>query len=578
MKNILGIQWGDTATVSAIKNGRVISAIAEERFTRKKNDMSFPIKSINFCKKSLNNKVDLVAIASKKFDYITTLTHFYSIPTNEMFKILDEYYYPLFYKNKKKNFLKLLKKYWKTDQYPKEYWSKVSESKIVGFSKDVKKIVSRATKVNKKNIVHVEHHKCHANYGYYTSPFKKKKCLIFTIDGAGDNGINATISVGEKGKIKKFYETKNCIVGRIYSHITLLFGMRRLEHEYKIMGLAPYAQKKIDRSTYEIFNSCLKFDGYKINFNKKPKDSFFHFEKKLRGKRFDVVAASLQQWVEDFLIEWVKNTIKIKKIKNIVFSGGVAMNAKAMGKIIELKEVKSLWVPGASQDDSICIGASLEHNKNKFVNLNSLYLGNDSDEDEKKFVKGLNNKKFIIKKYSHNLASKLLEQGKVFGRCVGKMEFGPRSLGNRSIIADPRNIETRDLINRMIKKRDFWMPFAPTVLDKVASKYLINSNKIHSHHMSVTYKTTKLGNKNLKAASHDADNTVRAQILTRKINKEYYDLISSFYKLTGCGGLLNTSFNLHGFPVVKSLKDSLFVLNNSGLDGIISRNYIVLKK
>ena len=164
--------------------------------------MSFPIKSINFCKKSLNNKVDLVAIASKKFDYITTLTHFYSIPTNEMFKIQDEYYYPLFYKNKKKNFLKLLKKYWKTDQYPKEYWSKVSESKIVGFSKDVKKIVSRATKVNKKNIVHVEHHKCHANYGYYTSPFKKKKCLIFTIDGAGDNGINATISVGEKGKIK----------------------------------------------------------------------------------------------------------------------------------------------------------------------------------------------------------------------------------------------------------------------------------------------------------------------------------------------------------------------------------------
>ena len=137
MKNILGIQWGDTATVSAIKDREVVSAIAEERFTRKKNDMSFPIQSINFCKKSLNNKVDLIAIASKQFDYLTTLTHFYSIPTQEMLKIQDEYYYPLFYQNKKKNFIRILKKHWKTNQYPKEYWSKVNKKKVTSFSDDV---------------------------------------------------------------------------------------------------------------------------------------------------------------------------------------------------------------------------------------------------------------------------------------------------------------------------------------------------------------------------------------------------------------------------------------------------------
>lgn len=578
MKNILGIQWGDTATASALKNGKISSAIAEERFSRKKNDMSFPLKSIGFCKKSLDNKIDLVAIASRQFDYITTLTHFYSIPTEDMYKVQDDYYYPLFYKKNKNDLLKILKKHWKTNQYPKKYWSNVSKKKILTFSKDVKKIVSESTKVKEQKIFYVDHHKCHVNYGYYTSPFKNKKCLIFTIDGAGDDGINGTISVGNNGQINQFYKTTNCIVGRIYSHITLLLGMRRLEHEYKLMGLAPYAQKKIDKSTYEVFSECLKLDGYKILFNKKPKDSFFHFEKKLRGKRFDVIAASLQQWVEDFLVRWVKNTIKIKKINNIVFTGGVAMNAKAMGKIIELKEVKSLWVPGASQDDSICIGATMEFNDNKFVNLNSLYLGSDCDKEEKDFISNLSKKKFLIKKYNHTLASKLLANGKVFGRCVGKMEFGPRSLGNRSIIADPRSIETRDLINKMIKKRDFWMPFAPTVLDKVSKKYLINSEKILSHHMSVTYKTTEQGYKNMKAASHDADKTVRAQILTKKVNENYYDLISKFYKLTKCGALLNTSFNLHGFPVVKTLKDALFVLNNSGLDGIISKNYIVLKK
>lgn len=578
MKNILGIQWGDTATASALKNGKISSAIAEERFSRKKNDMSFPLKSIGFCKKSLDNKIDLVAIASRQFDYITTLTHFYSIPTEDMYKVQDDYYYPLFYKKNKNDLLKILKKHWKTNQYPKKYWSNVNKKKILTFSKDVKKIVSESTKVKEQKIFYVDHHKCHVNYGYYTSPFKNKKCLIFTIDGAGDDGINGTISVGNNGQINQFYKTTNCIVGRIYSHITLLLGMRRLEHEYKLMGLAPYAQKKIDKSTYEVFSECLKLDGYKILFNKKPKDSFFHFEKKLRGKRFDVIAASLQQWVEDFLVRWVKNTIKIKKINNIVFTGGVAMNAKAMGKIIELKEVKSLWVPGASQDDSICIGATMEFNDNKFVNLNSLYLGSDCDKEEKDFISNLSKKKFLIKKYNHTLASKLLANGKVFGRCVGKMEFGPRSLGNRSIIADPRSIETRDLINKMIKKRDFWMPFAPTVLDKVSKKYLINSEKILSHHMSVTYKTTEQGYKNMKAASHDADKTVRAQILTKKVNENYYDLISKFYKLTKCGALLNTSFNLHGFPVVKTLKDALFVLNNSGLDGIISKNYIVLKK
>tara|TARA_B100000795_G_scaffold270028_1_gene262012 strand:- start:10156 stop:11907 length:1752 start_codon:yes stop_codon:yes gene_type:complete len=579
--NIIGIQWGDTSTAAAIENNKVIAAIAEERFTRIKNEMSFPINSIKYCINQFKNQqIDLVTIASKEFEYINTLTHFYSLPISEMIKLQDTYYYPLFYQNKKKDLLLLLKKFWNTNQYPKSYWSNVNSSKIKTFSKDVRKITSQATGVADKKILNIEHHKCHANYAYYSSPFKDKKCLIFTIDGAGDRGINATISIGNNGKMEKFYETKNAIIGRIYSHITLLLGMRRLEHEYKIMGLAPYAQHKVDKDTFKVFDDCIKLDGHKFKFKKKPTDAYFYFEKKLKGKRFDVIAAALQEWVEKIIQKWILNTIKEKKINNIVISGGVSMNAKAMGRLLEMPEVKNLWVPGAGQDDSICIGAAMEvnKNKNKFFNLNSLYLGTDADIDEEKFIKSLSKNKFIISRYSHTKAAKLISLGKVFGRCVGRMEFGPRSLGNRAIIADPRKAEIKQLINSMIKKRDFWMPFAPTVLDKFSKKYLKNYNKFKSHHMSVTYQTTTLGYNNLKAASHEADKTVRAQILQKEINPTYYELINSFSKITKCGALLNTSFNLHGSPVVRTLQEALEVLNGSGLDGIISKNFIILKK
>ena len=579
--NILGIQWTDSATCAAIKGNKVLGAISEERFTKKKNDMSFPINSLKYCVNLFDNKkIDLITIGSHNFNYCVMLSHFFRIPIKDMIQLQTDYYYPLYYKNKKKDLLQLLKKHWNTDQYPKEYWKDVNKKKIITFSKDVTDIISKATGVDKTKIMNIDHHKSHTNYAYYSSPYKKKKCLIFTIDGSGDRGINATISIGEGGKIKKFYETTNCIVGRIYSHITLLLGMKRLEHEYKLMGLAPYAEDKIDKETYNVFNECLKISGYKFEYKNKPKDAYFHFEKKLRGKRFDVIAASLQKWVEDIVAKWIVNTIRIKKINKIVITGGVSMNAKAMGKLLQIKEVKSLWVPGVGNDDSLCIGAAMEknNNKDKFFNLNSLYLGNDADLDEENFIKKIKkNKKFKILKYSDQLASNFLAKGKIFGRCVGRMEFGARSLGNRSIIADPRNSETKNKINSMIKKRDFWMPFAPTVLDRVSNKYLKNVNKSASYHMSITYNTTKLGFENLKAACHEADKTVRAQILKKDINFEFYKLISCFYKKTKCGALLNTSFNLSGFPVVKDLDDSLYVVKNSGLDGLISKKYIILK-
>ena len=579
--NILGIHYGHGAGTSLFKDNKLIAAVSEERFTKKKNDQSFPINSIKYCLKNIKNKrPDLVCLANKQFFFEDCLHQITNITKEEDLKLQEDYFYPLFYKGIKVNISKILKPI--KDQYPKYYWKNAPKNKSVReFTADLQKIIANEIGIDVTKVINIEHHTCHANYAYYSSPFKKGKSLVFTIDGVGDYGINATISEGNNGKLTRFYKTKNFFLGRIYSYMTLLMGMKRLEHEFKVMGLAPYGEKKFDLQVYKVFRECLKFDGYEVKFDKKPKDAFFHFEKKLRGKRFDVIAHCLQKWVEDMLIEWVTRTIKIKKINRIAMGGGVALNAKAIGKILDIKSVKSVWVPGVAGDESNCIGSAVEKIKqNKFFDLKSLYFGFDADQDELIFIKKIikDKKKYYTLKYNSKKVAEMLANGKVFGRCVGKMEFGPRSLGNRAIIANPKNFEIKKKINNMIKKRDFWMPFAPTVLDKFSKKYLKNTKKFSSPFMSVAYKTTKIGYENLKAGCHDADETARAQILSKKNNPSYYELIDNFSKITNCGALLNTSFNLHGSPIVENLEDALKVLNNSGLDGLLTKNYIILKK
>ena len=581
----LGINWGDSSTATIMENNKIVAAYGEERFSRIKNDMSYPKQAIKKCLSEIGDKkIDNVALGAKSYSYESILTHIYKLSVKDMIWIQNNYYHDLFYKKKKKSFLNALKKFWKQNQYPKNYWKNVNKEKIHSFSKDVVDIVSKDLSISKNKIYKIDHHTCHANYAYHTSPFINKKCLVFTMDGYGD-GLNATISIGEKGKLKRIYETKDCIVGRIYSHITLLLGMRRLEHEYKLMGLAPYGEKYFNKDCYQVFDEILKLEKYNFKFNKKPKDAYFHFKDRLEGFRFDTIASSLQLWVENIVKNWILNTIKSEKINNVCFSGGVGMNAKAMGKLIENKQIKNLWVPGAGQDDSTCVGASIEVQKklnvkkNFYVDLKNLYFGNNANQDENKFIKKIiNKKKYQIIKFSNKKAAELLSKGKILGRVVDRMEFGPRSLGNRSILADPRNLNTKTKINAKIKNRDFWMPFAPSVLDNCSKEYLIKSEKAIARHMAITFQTTKKGYSKMIAGCHDADKTARAQIVTRKMNKDYHELISAFKKITDCGALLNTSFNLHGFPVVRNLKEAYEVLNKSDLDGLISKNYIFLKK
>jgi carbamoyltransferase len=266
------------------------------------------------------------------------------------------------------------------------------------------------------------------------------------------------------------------------------------------------------------------------------------------------------------------------------------MNIKAMMEVAKMDEVQEMFVPGNGADESNAIGACyLVHAKNcqdsgiapNSIPLNrDLYLGPSySRDDVKVAIENHRDKSFKMKEdVLPEEVAKIISGGDPVARFSGKMEFGARALGNRSILADPRNINIVRKINNQIKCRDFWMPFAPVILKERADDYLLNHKNIESPFMTIGFETTPLAQKDLIASLHQGDLTARPQILTEEVNPGYYKLIKEFEVLTGVGGLVNTSFNLHGEPIVNTPEDALHVFFNSGLDYLVLEDVLIYKE
>jgi carbamoyltransferase len=266
------------------------------------------------------------------------------------------------------------------------------------------------------------------------------------------------------------------------------------------------------------------------------------------------------------------------------------MNVKLNQKISEVSEVKSLTVVPSAGDESTVLGACLygylEATKNsdhqKVWGVKDLYLGTEYCESEisKELDKlGARNRFKIEKPANINIRiAKLLAENNVVARMDGRMEFGARALGNRSILANPSKFEQVKVINEMIKNRDFWMPFAASVLEEDAERYFINPKKIPASFMAITFNTRAIAWRDLQAAIHPYDRTCRPQIVSKSTNPAYYEIINEFKKLTGIGGILNTSFNLHGEPNVESVVDALHTLNDSGLSYLALGPFLISKK
>ncbi len=593
MTAILGISafYHDSAAC-ILKDGKIVAAAQEERFTRKKHDPSYPKNAVEFVLKysKLNlSEVDKIVFFEKPFLKFERLLETYVAFAPRGFISFSKAM-PLWIKEKlfQKNFL-----FNKLKEHDKNYKSD-------------------------KNIFFSEHHLSHAASAFYPSPFDE--AVVLTADGVGE-WATTTVAVGKGSnlEIKKEIHFPHSL-GLLYSAFTYYIGFKVNSGEYKLMGLAPYGnpiyenkiKKLIDikedgsfRLNQKYFNYATGLTMTNEHFNRlfaqKPRDP-----KKEKITQFHMdIAASIQKVTEEIMIKLAKSIRQEYNIKNLCLAGGVALNCVANGKIINEKIFDQIWIQPAAGDAGGALGAALalwhseltnERTVNSTDNMKGSYLGTEFSQDEiekeLKFI-GAN---FKIFKYDELLSktSDLLSDGKAIGWFQGRMEFGPRALGSRSILGDPRSENMQKNLNLKVKYRESFRPFAPSILREdlstwfdinVDSPYMllvanINSKKKFkmTQEQKELFGIDKLNVKRseIPAVTH-VDYSARIQTVTKNTNKRYYDLISKFKEKTGCPVIVNTSFNVRGEPIVNSPTDAFNCFMGTELDYLVIGNCILEK-
>jgi len=593
---ILSITLEKCSGCAVLIDDKIVFSTSEERYSRIKSDSSFPKNSINDALSFSGLKgtdFDKIIICGNKLSVLAPLMNEYStFSVNDQIRAMEEYWYPNLVLGKNKSFLEVFKDKINLEQFPfnTEIGKRFDISKLhnpyteedgKNVSNFFKQIIASFLGVEQEKIIHMEHDWCHAAYALYGSPIRDDNTLIVTADAWGDD-LSGTLSVysKEKGQIErvKEYNHKDFQLARIYRYTTLVLKMLANEHEYKVMGLASYYNGPIIEKVEKVFDKMLQSDGLEFIFNKDILDIYDYLKNNLKNFRFDHIAAGLQSFTEKILVNWFSNAISKYNAKSVVFSGGVSMNVKANMKISQIPKIEKFFVCGAGTDETLPIGACYhwaEMNGIKPKPLDTLYLGSNAVYDEKD-ISSLT--QYTVKKF--NSEEQILEQileNKIVAVCRGKMEMGQRALGNRSIIADPRTRSNVEKINNSIKKRDFWMPFAPVILEEYQDLLIQNPKKIDSPFMTIAFET-KDGKNKFPAGVHQADGTARAQLLKKEHNPILWNLIFKFYEKTGIPALLNTSFNLHGEPIVRTIHDALRVFDKSELEVLWLDEHIIEKK
>ena len=570
IETILGIHDGHNSAVAVLKNGKLIDALQEERLVRTKNVGDFP-------KQAFLDSLQRHGLTGKNMT-ISFNGQYMSYGVWDRKSVLDEYKHSASLKTSIRAGMKR----------NKTIYSLYKSSKVMNRATALTSFLGGSATRGQE----VEHHTAHAAAAYYGWG-KGGKVLVLTCDGSGD-GLCATVSIGENGQLSRIASVNESnSIGRLYAYVTYLMGMMPLEHEYKIMGLAPYSASSGDvQRVYEKFKGLFEFDKKKGNLTWKRKagvPSMYapgkFLDRLVFRERFDWIAGGLQLFVEEILKEWLLNCIRETGIRQVALSGGVFMNVKANKTLYELPEVEDIFVFPSCGDESNAIGAAYQcfakNGGGSPEPLGPVYFGEAiNDEDVEKALAGFRGKTQIKTEYIDNIEKKvaeLLAKGEIVGRIKGKMEFGARALGNRSILANPSNPKVLRIINEMIKCRDFWMPFAPSVLSETSEKYFVKPKPVISPYMMLTFDTKPEKREKIIAALHPFDYTARPQEVIKEWNPDYHNLIKYFENITGESLILNTSYNLHGHPVAYKPVDALEVFSNSALKYIALGNFLVEK-
>ncbi len=568
MTKILGIHDGHNASVSLLVDGKVKWLIQEERMRREKNFDGFP-------EMSLKKVLALEELTPNDIDYVAMNGLYMPSPMNRT-QLLSSFKKLGGFSSTVKNHLKSIP-FVDGIKQSKNRNNRLSRLKDFGFEE---------TKIR-----FVDHHTCHASSAYFGNGNFEEPVLVLTNDGAGDR-ICASVSIGQGGVLKRLAAVdENHSIGLLYAMFTFLTGMVPLEHEYKLMGMAPYADSKGVRKVADEFHQMFQFseDGLTWEFTKgfSIYSSLEYFKEFIYLKRFDHLMGGLQLFTEEFLSAWAKNAIKKTGIRKLALAGGTFMNVKANQKLMELDEVDEIFVFPSCGDESNAFGAacnvySTVGDFKKIEQLGTVYWGIDWTDDVIKaaYQNYKFDQQYTIEHFDDielKVAS-VLAEGDVVARFKGREEFGARSLGNRAIIANPSKPEVIKEINELIKCRDFWMPFASSVLAESMDDYVKwDAKKNNPYYMIMTYDTKPLAHTQMSGGIHPYDKTVRPQCVMREHNEDYWRLINRFKELTGIGGILNTSLNLHGLPLVYAPEDAFEVLEKSGLKHLAIGNYFVSK-
>ena len=593
MTYILGISafYHDSAA-TLVKNGEIISAVQEERFTRVKHDSSFPINSIKFLIKEQNIKISDV-------NYIV----FYEKPFLKFERLLETY-------------LAFAPKGFKSFKIAIPIWlrEKLFQKKFI-----INSIAKSFPEFDKKSeIFFSEHHLSHAASAYYPSPFEE--ALILTADGVGEwTTTSVAIGKGRNIEIKEEINFPHSL-GLLYSAFTYYTGFEVNGGEYKLMGLAPYGTPKYkDIITENLIDTCedgsfslnMKYFNYPTGLTMINKNFEKLFGKKTRKKDSQIekfhmdVASSIQVVTEDIILKIVKNLKKKYDLANLCLAGGVALNCVANGKIIKEKIFKNVWVQPAAGDAGGSLGAALafwylelkkeRKNPNNEDMMKGSYLGTSYSNDKIKDILesiGARYEKINDEKMLDQVA-KEISNGKSVGWFQGKMEFGPRALGARSILADPRDKETQKNLNLKIKFRESFRPFAPAVLkekvrewfdfDGTSPYMLIVAKILESRKIKVKeneyegLEKLKIKRSTIPAVTH-VDYSARIQTVDKLTNPKFYELIRKFNEITNCPILVNTSFNVRDEPVVNTVEDAFKCFMSTDLDLLAIENFLLKKE
>jgi len=566
---ILGLNTMENASACLVIDGRIIAAAEEERFTRIKHQEGVPLQAIRYCLQE--GKIDLTRVDIVALNW-------------QPWRLARRFFHVLkFGLTSPKHFLIKAKR--GAHQVAGNEWGR-----MISLPRQLPQLLGVNPRKCKYGFKYIDHHLCHAASAFYPSPFDE--AAILTLDGAGEDAC-ITFNQSRNGQIEQLGAIKlPHSLGHLYSAFTAFLGFRPCSGEGKIMGLAPYGEDTYSNVFNKMVMLCdrgkIKIDFKLLDYHLARANIFTsrtlkalgpHREKESRIEdRHMNIAASLQKILEKAALHIADHLYRETGLKKLCLAGGVALNASMNQRILESSPFEQIFIQPAAGDAGTSLGAALaaeppSESTQRYV-LNHVYLG---PQYTNKYIRQTLGKYKLHPRHFDDIeqaTAQLLAKGKIVGRFQGGMEFGPRALGNRSILADPRQGDMKDILNHRVKHRESFRPFAPAVLEEQTGNYFRFRDK--APFMTIIADVLPQARQLIPAVVH-VDGTARLQTVSKETSPRFYNLIDKFYHLTNVPVILNTSFNIRGEPIVCTPEDAVACYLGTGMDALAIGDFLVVK-